>query len=124
MLFLQYGYGNDGPRTRLATFMFYVSYDYYYCTTANAKCLNRKARTNFTHDSVRLKLNEVDMGGGTAFAQAGVLITPKPGSAIFWYNLLSSGVWDEHTHHGSCPVILGEKHSRFPLLHGFLFSQV
>ena len=49
------------------------------------------------------------MGGGTAFAQTGVHVTPKAGSAILWYNVLSSGEADEEMYHGGCPVIFGEK---------------
>ena len=55
------------------------------------------------------QLNDVQKGGETAFAQAGVRATPKRGSAVFWYNMLSSGDRDELTYHGGCPVIFGEK---------------
>ena len=56
-----------------------------------------------------LKLNDVKKGGETAFAQAGIRATPVKGSAIFWYNMLSSGDRYEMAHHGGCPVIFGEK---------------
>lgn len=48
-------------------------------------------------------------GGETAFSQAGVYVTPKKGSALLWYNLLSSGSRDDLAYHGGCPVIFGEK---------------
>ena len=55
------------------------------------------------------QLTNVEKGGETAFARSGVRNAPKKGSAIFWYNLLSSGGRDNDTFHGACPVIFGEK---------------
>lgn len=60
-------------------------------------------------DNLFAQLSDVDDGGGTAFSQAGVHVTPKKGSAIFWYNLQSSGHEDKFAWHGACPVIFGEK---------------
>ena len=60
-------------------------------------------------DRFPLQLSDVTEGGGTAFSQGGVRISPKKGSAIFWHSLYSSGDADEMTWHGSCPVIFGEK---------------
>ena len=48
-------------------------------------------------------------GGGSVFPQAGVHVLPKRGSAIFWYNVQSSGELDDYTWHGECPVIFGVK---------------
>ena len=55
------------------------------------------------------QLSNVERGGRTAFPLIGVAATPVKGSALFWYNILSSGVIDERTWHGACSVILGEK---------------
>ena len=56
-----------------------------------------------------LKLTEPESGGETAFAQAGVYVKPKLGSATIWYNLLLSGRADEELYHEGCSVIFGEK---------------
>ena len=56
-------------------------------------------------------------GGGTAFSQCGVNVTPEKGSAIVWHNVHSSGAQDESTFHGACPVIYGEKLGYHPKIH-------
>jgi len=38
-----------------------------------------------------------------------VKVTPKKGSAAFWYNMLPDGNWDTEALHTACPVIKGEK---------------
>ena len=59
----------------------------------------------------------MEKGGGTSFAQPGVVVTPEPGSAIFWYSTLSSGDADVETHHGGCPVVFGEKPTAIQVHH-------
>ncbi|XP_021343234.1 prolyl 4-hydroxylase subunit alpha-1-like [Mizuhopecten yessoensis] len=54
-------------------------------------------------------LNTVEAGGATVFPILNLKIFPIKGSAVFWYNLLPSGVIDERTMHASCPVLLGTK---------------
>ena len=44
---------------------------------------------------------------------AGVATPPIKGSAVLWFNLDRASELDEMTWHASCPVILGEKWSKF-----------
>ncbi|CAG2104678.1 unnamed protein product, partial [Medioppia subpectinata] len=54
-------------------------------------------------------LSDVDAGGLTVFPYLNVTITPTKGSALFWYNLKSSGLIDMRTLHTGCPVLVGSK---------------
>ncbi|XP_063884809.1 prolyl 4-hydroxylase subunit alpha-1-like [Scylla paramamosain] len=54
-------------------------------------------------------MNDVPEGGRTVFPRLGVGVAPQKGSAIFWWNLLSSGKGDERTLHAACPVLRGTK---------------
>ncbi|XP_021343226.1 prolyl 4-hydroxylase subunit alpha-1-like [Mizuhopecten yessoensis] len=54
-------------------------------------------------------MSDVEAGGATVFPKLNLRILPVKGSAVFWYNLLPSGVRDERSMHGSCPVLLGSK---------------
>ncbi|KAK8766517.1 hypothetical protein V5799_006702 [Amblyomma americanum] len=58
-------------------------------------------------------LSDVAEGGATAFTMAGLSVTPRLGSALFWFNLKETraGLWepDLSTTHGSCPVLRGSK---------------
>ncbi|XP_054154976.1 prolyl 4-hydroxylase subunit alpha-1-like [Oppia nitens] len=57
-------------------------------------------------------LSDVQSGGGggggaTVFPKLGVRVEPRQGSAVFWYNLKSSGYIDFDMLHGGCPVLVG-----------------
>ncbi|XP_065559151.1 prolyl 4-hydroxylase subunit alpha-1-like [Artemia franciscana] len=69
-------------------------------------------------------LEDVPEGGATAFTLAGVSVWPEKGSAVFWFNLKTSGEGDYRTRHGGCPVLKGSKwicnkwfHERQQLFH-------
>lgn len=61
-------------------------------------------------------LNTVKDGGETRFPRAvnnhnakGLEITPRAGTAVLFYNMLSDGNYDDLSQHGSNPVLDGEK---------------
>ncbi|ROT75559.1 hypothetical protein C7M84_005893 [Penaeus vannamei] len=54
-------------------------------------------------------MNDVEEGGRTVFPRARVGVEPRKGSAVFWWNLLPTGMSDFRTLHGACPVIRGTK---------------
>ena len=59
--------------------------------------------------TVLIYLSDVEIGGATAFLEGNFSVQPKKGSAIFWYNLHSSGISDLKTKHAACPVLVGIK---------------
>lgn len=69
-----------------------------------------------THIHIRIlvlkylsQLNDVKAGGSTAFYTSDVVVTPKTGTGVFWYNLKKNGEYDRRMDHGGCPVLLGSK---------------
>ncbi|XP_050713988.1 prolyl 4-hydroxylase subunit alpha-1-like [Eriocheir sinensis] len=54
-------------------------------------------------------MNDVAEGGQTVFPRVGVGVAPEKGSAIFWWNLLTTGMGDDRTLHAACPVLRGTK---------------
>lgn len=56
-----------------------------------------------------MQMSDVAQGGATVFPLLDVILQAKKGTAVFWYNLHSSGVPDSLTFHGACPVLQGSK---------------
>lgn len=59
------------------------------------------------------QLSDVEEGGGTGFTFLKLLVKPRKGSLLFWYNLHASGDEDYRSNHGACPVLKGSKWSKF-----------
>ncbi|CAN8001613.1 unnamed protein product [Ixodes hexagonus] len=55
-------------------------------------------------------LSDVSLGGSTVFPYAKAGVSPKMGSAAFWYNMREDGSYDQRTLHGACSVLHGTKH--------------
>jgi len=87
-------YESAHEKIRIATLMFYVS-----------KSLFRIMKFHMK----TLQLSDVEMGGATAFPSLNLRILPEKGSAVFWYNIKSSGMRHEGTLHTGCPVLMGSK---------------
>lgn len=54
-------------------------------------------------------MSNVAQGGATVFPYFDVAVWPEEGTALFWYNLHSSGVPNKYTTHAACPVLQGSK---------------
>ncbi|MFT3734220.1 MAG: 2OG-Fe(II) oxygenase [Rhodocyclaceae bacterium] len=54
-------------------------------------------------------LNDVEQGGETHFPDAGIAVTPRKGSAVYFQYCNAAGQIDPLTRHAGKPVIAGEK---------------
>ena len=55
-------------------------------------------------------LNTPEAGGRTAFAKAGINLTPRTGNLVAWNNLDASGAPNFYSMHQGCPVEAGVKY--------------
>lgn len=71
-----------------------------------------------------LYLNDVELGGATAFPNRKTAVTPKKGAAALWFNINEFGVPDVQSFHGGCPVLYGSKWiaNKWILERGQMFS--
>ena len=58
-------------------------------------------------------LDNPEAGGATVWPFAGVSVFPEKGSSVWWFNTKSDSVPDPETKHAACPVLLGQKWSKF-----------
>lgn len=81
--------------------------DAFWPNTPEEKCFGGAAgRRTWTF---MIYLNRCARGGQTYFPRKNVSIDPRPGLAVFWWNLTDDGLPDLETTHAGLPVIAGEK---------------
>lgn len=59
--------------------------------------------------TVLFYMSDVEAGGATVFLDAEVIVYPRKGDAVFWFNLKKDGSPDVKTLHAACPVVIGSK---------------
>jgi prolyl 4-hydroxylase len=57
-------------------------------------------------------LNDVDLGGATAYPRIGAHVNPSRGSALMMFNHGADGNISYDMTHGGCPVLFGSKTSK------------
>ncbi|KAH8334804.1 hypothetical protein KR074_010723 [Drosophila pseudoananassae] len=58
-------------------------------------------------------LSNVEQGGETVFPHLNLKVSTRKGSLMVWYNLFLNGTTDSRVYHASCPVLMGDKWSKF-----------
>ncbi|KAH8267882.1 hypothetical protein KR026_009917, partial [Drosophila bipectinata] len=59
------------------------------------------------------RLSNVEQGGETVFPNLNLKVSTQKGSLMVWYNLFLNGSTDSRVFHASCPVLMGDKWSKF-----------
>ncbi|KAI4458943.1 prolyl 4-hydroxylase alpha subunit [Holotrichia oblita] len=95
------GFKDLGTGNRIATVLFYGR--------GEAECGKSIAAACCRFSAVLPQMSDVDQGGATVFIDLDVVVRPKKGTAVFWYNLHSNGEGDRSTGHAACPVLAGSK---------------
>jgi len=82
-------------------------YDYFNAATpGGSECMRRGGQRIA---SLIMYLHAPDAGGETIFPRPNILITPRKGDAVLFYNCTPNGIVDPHSLHGGAPVKAGEK---------------
>lgn len=59
--------------------------------------------------TVIIYFSDVEQGGHTVFIPDEITVKPIKGSAVLWFNMLTTGEHDPSTMHAGCPVMTGNK---------------
>lgn len=89
---------------RIATIVFYVSRD-----IVGLAC--NHIYNIFYY--LPIQANDVAIGGATIFPKLRLLVQPRRGTALLWYNLNAAGAADPLAKHAVCPVVLGSRWGEF-----------
>ncbi len=65
------------------------------------------------------QLSDVELGGATVFPYLKVKVQPVKGTAVYWKNLLNSGIGNLCTLHAACPVLVGQKWAANKWIHHY-----
>lgn len=87
---------------RIATIVFYVSRE------IAGLLYNYNKKSNIFY-YLTIQANDVAIGGATIFPKLRLLVQPRRGTALLWYNLNADGAADPLAKHAVCPVVLGSR---------------
>ena len=80
--------------------------DYHPYTKPDPDMINRIS-------TVMVNMYAPKAGGATVWPFLGVSVFPEKGSAVWWFNTKTDSVPDPETKHAACPVLYGQKWSKF-----------